>query len=173
MRDSVASHPPDQPGGGWPAAYSSRPGFSLFEIVVVCSVIALIAVAGMPRFRQALVKERMRAAVSAVSTHAAVARETAIARGCLTTLHFTAGTGGTAWITSCKTVGSGLDTVGAIDPIASRFRVSMAVTVDSVRFTPFGLRADYQTTQVSITMAGNPQVGTVSINQLGRATVSQ
>jgi Tfp pilus assembly protein FimT len=150
-----------------------RAGFTTLELVSALGVVVLLTIIGIPKFRETLVRERMRGALRAVAMHVAVARETAVARGCITTLHFTGGSDARAWVTSCKTVGAGVDTVGSVDPFGSRFGVNAAVSTDSVRFNPAGLRVEYQMTLVALSIPANGLAGTVAINQLGRATVSQ
>jgi Tfp pilus assembly protein FimT len=154
-----------------PTRTNRKSGFTTFELMVSLSMMGLMTLLGLPKFSRTLTQERMRAAVTAISMQVAVARETAVARGCLTTLHLTSGADGRAWITSCKTVGAGVDTVGTVDPVAGRFRVTLGVTTDSVRFMPTGLRADYETTQVSLSIVDSNVTGSVAVNQLGKAIV--
>jgi len=157
-RNAVPSTRPDR----------RRAGFTAAELTVVVAIMGALAVAGLPRFNEALAKERMRSALASVAGYVAVARETAVARGCPTTLHLSSGWEAQVLITSCKLIGPGVDTVGTVDPIASRMGVKLWSTSDAVRFGPSGLRLDYEVTTVAVGLEDGEAASEFSVNPVGK-----
>ncbi|MFN2566178.1 MAG: Tfp pilus assembly protein FimT/FimU [Gemmatimonadaceae bacterium] len=143
-------------------------GFTTAELLVVLALMGTLALAGLPRFGEALTHERMRTALTTVAGYAAVARETAVARGCATTLHLSSGWDGRVVITSCRLIGPGVDTVGVVDSVASRLRVKVWSTSDMIRFGPSGLRLDYEVTTVAVGAEDGEAALEFAINPVGR-----
>ena len=53
----------------------------------------------------------------------------------------TAGANGRVWVTSCGPGGAGVDTVGNVQDLGSRFGVTVAASGDSVIYGPNGMGA--------------------------------
>ena len=145
-----------------------RSGFTFVEILIVMIIMGLMAALGIPRIRDAVLKQNVRSARAAVATMVAKARAAAVERGCRATLQLRAT--GRAWVTACRTSAIGatgaLDTLGGVENVSGRWSVTMSETRDSVRFDPRGLNVDYQITVVRF-VSGSIQ-DSVLINQLGK-----
>lgn len=133
--------------------------------MVVVLMAAVMAMA-LPRLRGAGVKESVRGARLAVSTHIARARGAAATRGCPAVLHVVAGTNARTWITSCPTTGTGVDTVGAVDYLSASSGVDVASTLDSLTFGPNGiaLASNWNVMRFS----RNGHADTLAISPVGR-----
>ena len=142
-----------------------RTGFTATEMVVVMALIGIIALIGFPKIRRTLDKTNVRSARDALSTEAAVARSAAIQRGCRGVLHFTSGSAATVWVTT--QCGAKVDTLAGVDNLATRFRVSLAATRDSVQYDPRGLSLDNAVTVVRITGTGG-STDSILINAIGK-----
>ena len=142
-------------------------GFTFIEILVVMIIIGVIAAFGIPRFRTAIEKQNVRSSRVAISSAAAKARAAAVQRGCRAFLHFTSGASGTVWVTVCNLQTAGkLDTLGGIDPLASRYKVTLTASQDSIIYLPSGISRDYVQTVVRI--VGGLQSDSSVINQVGK-----
>ena len=117
----------------------SRSGFSTIEMAIVLAIIGIIALMGFPKIRSTLDKTNVRSARTAVGTLVATARAAAIQRGCVGVVHFAA-TNATVWVTTNCALK--VDTVSGVQRLATRFKVSLAATRDSLRFDPRGLSMD-------------------------------
>jgi len=143
-----------------------RNGFTLIEMLIVVVVMGMVAVMGFPRVRDAIRKQNVRSARLAVGTLAAKARALAVHRGCRAVLHFTAGSSGRIWVTVCQVNGTGVDTLGGVEYLAERFRVTLTPTRDSVQYDMRGLSLDNQAT--TIRLAGSGIQDSVVINSVGK-----
>lgn len=142
-----------------------RSGFTTIEMVIVVAIIGIIALIGFPKIRRTLDRTNVRSARDALSTEAVIARSAAIQRGCRGVIHFTSGASATVWVTT--QCGAKVDTVAGVEPLATRFKVTLAATRDSVQYDPRGLSLDNATTVVRITgAAGNTD--SVMINTIGK-----
>ena len=141
-------------------------GFTLIEILVVVVLMAAVIAMAAPRIQNAAVKESVRGARLAVSTHIARARGTAATRGCPAVLHVVAGTNARTWITSCPTNGTGVDTVGAIDHLSASLGVDVVSSLDSLTFAPNGiaLASNWNVMRFS----RNGHADTLAISPVGR-----
>jgi prepilin-type N-terminal cleavage/methylation domain-containing protein len=116
-----------------------RSGFSTIELAIVLAIIGIIVLIGFPKIRQTLDKTNVRSARTAVATLVATARAAAIQRGCVGVVHFAA-TNATVWVTtSCP---AKVDTVSGVEQLATRFKVTLVATRDSLRYDPRGLSMD-------------------------------
>ena len=141
-------------------------GFTLVEYLIVMILAGILTSLGMPHIHDAIQKTGVRSARVAVGTLAAKARAVAVQRGCRSALHFTSGSDGQAWVTACTIAGAGLDTLGSVERIASRFDVVLTASRDSVQYDPRGLGVDYQATMVRLAAGGIQD--SLLINQLGK-----
>ncbi|UCF41279.1 MAG: prepilin-type N-terminal cleavage/methylation domain-containing protein [Gemmatimonadota bacterium] len=131
----------------------SRSGFTLVESIVAIVIIGVLLAVGMPRMKDWLLREDVRAARRQVTTHLARGRATAVYRGCTAVLHLDGGTD-RVWITSCAIQGPGVDTVGTIDDFWSHFGVTFTSDGDSVLFTPQGVALATNSISMVFTKAG-------------------
>lgn len=143
-----------------------RRGFTFIEILIVMILIGIIAAIGFPRLRGVVETNNVRGARAGIATLVATGRAAAVQRGCRATLHFTSGTNGTVWLTVCKVNAAGLDTLGGVEQIASRFNVTFTATRDSLSFDPRGLGTNYVVTTLRFTAGGVKD--SVMINQVGK-----
>lgn len=151
----------------------ARSGFSTIEMLIVVILIGIVATMGFPRMRAALQKSNVRSTRVALAGLTAMARAAAVQRGCKGTVHFRAGAAGTgrAWVTACPRTKPGagtVDTLGAVEQLASRYNVTITPTRDSVQFNPRGLNMDFVTTVVRIQGAIASAKDSTLINQLGK-----
>ena len=67
-----------------------------------------------------------------------------------------------------------VDTIGGVEPLASRYRVTLTATRDSIQFDPRGLSMDGVTTTVQIAGAiagGYDSLDVTKVGQLGNSEV--
>ena len=145
-------------------------GFTLVEYLIVMILLGVVTSLGLPRIQGAIQKTSVRSARVAVGTLAVKARAVAVQRGCRSVLHFTDGPDGRAWVTTCKITGAGLDTLGGVERVASRFNVVMTCSRDSLQYGPRGLSLDY--VPATVWMAWGEARDSVMINQLGKVVRS-
>ena len=121
-------------------------GFTIIEMIWVIVLMGLLGLLGVPRIRDALQKQSVRSARVAGTALVVKARAAAVQRGCRATVHMRSD--GRMWVTSCRTVGAGLDTVGTVDDLYDRFGVTMTPTRDSVQYDPRGLSVGNQSATI-------------------------
>jgi Tfp pilus assembly protein FimT len=114
-------------------------GYTVFELLLVCTIIGAVAAMTIPRVKEPLVREQVRGARRGMVTHIAMARGAAASRGCRSVVHIVSGANARAWVTTCQAAGAGVDTVGAVERIGTRYGVSVQASVDSVQFAPNGI----------------------------------
>ena len=116
-----------------------RDGYTLFELLVVVTIIGAVAALAIPKVKGPMLRESVRSARRAMVTQLAVARSAAASRGCRSVVHVVAGASARSWVTTCLTVGTGVDTVGTVEQLSDRYSVSVVSSVDSITFAPNGL----------------------------------
>lgn len=127
----------------------TKRGFTLLEMIIVLALIGLVGALVLPRLRDAFEKTNVRSARVAAGTLAAKARAAAVARGCRSALHFGTLDNGVVWVTVCKVdTTPGIDTLGGLEHLASRFNVAMRASRDSVTYAPSGMSFDNVSTIV-------------------------
>jgi len=141
-------------------------GFTLIEMMVVAILIGVLAVFGIPRLRGVIETNNVRGARVGVVSLVAKGRAAAVQRGCRATLHFTSGTDGTVWLTVCKVNANGLDTLGGVEHLASRFNVTFTANRDSVAFDPRGISTNYVWTTLRFTSSAVQD--SIKINPVGK-----
>ena len=146
----------------------ARRGFTLPEILLVLSLMAIVSMMGFRSMNTAIKKANVRAARVTTVTNVAKARSAAVSRGCLTVFHVSAGS---EWITACKvsTVGApGLasDTLGRIDDVASRYSVTISQTADSIMYDARGIRTPL--TASVIRFVNSALTDSISVNAAGK-----
>ena len=112
----------------------------------------------------------MRSARAYLGTAVATGRAVAVQRGCRAVVHFTSGASGTVWVTACSRTNPApaVDTIGGVEPLASRYRVTLTATRDSIQFDPRGLSMDGVTTTVQIAGAIAGGYDSLLVNTIGK-----
>jgi prepilin-type N-terminal cleavage/methylation domain-containing protein len=142
-------------------------GFTFIEILIVMVLIGIIASLGIPRIRGAIEKQNVRSARVAASTLVVKARAAAIQRGCASAIHFTSGTNGTVWVTTCKVNAVGVDTLGGLERLAARYNLTLTASADSVRFMPNGVSLG-NNANIVLRFTSNAVSDSVVINPVGK-----
>jgi prepilin-type N-terminal cleavage/methylation domain-containing protein len=139
-------------------------GFSFVEMMVVVALIGIMAAIGFPRIRDALLKQNVRSARAATQGLVVKTRAVAVARGCRATLHLASG--GAMWVTACRLTGAGLDTLGLIEQMGTRYNVSVTPSRDSLVYDSRGLNSEFQ--QVVVRFSVSSLTDSTVINALGK-----
>ncbi len=147
-----------------------RVGFTVVEMMVVVMIVGVLALLGFPKIRRALDKANVRSARAYLGTAVATGRAVAVQRGCRAVVHFTSGASGTVWVTACSRTNPApaVDTIGGVEPLASRYRVTLTATRDSIQFDPRGLSMDGVTTTVQIAGAIAGGYDSLLVNTIGK-----
>jgi len=139
-------------------------GFTFVEMMVVVALIGVLAAIGFPRIRNPLQKQNVRSARAATQGLVVKARAVAVARGCRATLHL--GSGGAMWVTACKLTGAGLDTLGRMEQMGTRYSVTVTPSRDSLVYDSRGLNSEFQ--QVVVRFSASGYTDSTLINALGK-----
>jgi prepilin-type N-terminal cleavage/methylation domain-containing protein len=146
-----------------------RSGFTLVEVIIVLFVVGLVATIGLPKVSTMRDRANVRGARAGFGNLAVKARGAAVQRGCTASLNFTTGTTGRVWVTVCRLGAAGTDTVGTVEPLASRFGVSMSSSSASpVQFNPRGMSIGFQATKVVFTSTTGGYKDSTMLNQVGK-----
>jgi prepilin-type N-terminal cleavage/methylation domain-containing protein len=142
-----------------------RKGFTLIEVMIVIVVGGLLFLIGLPRLRDAVVRNNVYQARVAVSGLYARARAVSIEQG---RLGYLAKNGNqlTVLVRISPTGANWADTVGVVENLNTRYGVTVTATTDTIRFDPrgFGLNANAE----SIAVARDGIADTVFISPFGR-----
>ena len=146
-----------------------RLGFTLVEMALVLVISGMIMAIALPKLHPAWINLNVRSARISFDAVAARARSAAVQRGCVSTLNLTTGSAGKVWATACPVSGSGtVDTVGAIEPLAARYGVSLSSTTTSFKYDPRGVKVGAGTVTVLFTAAAGGKTDSAMINVLGK-----
>ncbi len=140
-------------------------GFTLIEMLMVVTLIGVLMIVALPFFRTGTDKASVRGAMDAISAMHAVAKATAIQRGRTARLVLMPSQS-MAVVVAAKVTGPGVDTVGRVEDLASRFGVRFTTTRDTLTFTPRGIGSDLSGTLIIVSKAGF--IDTVSVTAAGR-----
>ena len=142
-------------------------GYTLFELLVVVTLIGAVAALAIPRVKGPMLRESVRSARRAVVTHLAMARGAAASRGCRSVVHMVDGADARTWVTVCTTAGVGVDTVGTVEQLSDRYGVSVTCSVDSLTFAPNGLSMNAGWASIEFGRTGYSD--TLAVSPLGKA----
>ena len=149
-----------------------RPGFTTIEMLMVVVIIGVIATLGFPRIRDALDKQSRRSMRAGIVTLVATARGTAVARGCVSTVHFVSGPNSRVWATSCNTqpgaAATARDTLAGPYFTEERWGHRFQSGKDEINFTPRGMRQTLVRTVILIRTKGDVTRDSVVVNELGK-----
>jgi prepilin-type N-terminal cleavage/methylation domain-containing protein len=151
--------------------FTNRSGFTFLELLIVLTIMGVMTAMSLPKIFNVIHQTSARSARVGFGTLVVTARSVAVQRGCTATLHFTTGSAGLVWVTACKSASqSGIDTVGVVDQLATRFGVSIASSSSSLQFDSRGISIGYQplTVVFTATSGGGTYKDSTVINQLGK-----
>lgn len=106
-------------------------------------------------------KASVRGAMDAVASLQSVAKNSAIQRGRTARLVFIASSN-QVLVVAIKASGSGLDTIGNVEDLGTRFGVTFTTTTDTLVFTPRGISTNTSGTTVIISKGTFSDTLTVS-----------
>jgi prepilin-type N-terminal cleavage/methylation domain-containing protein len=130
----------------------SMRGFTLIEMLMVVVIIGIMLRFGLPYFRSSNTKADVRGAMDAIAAMHNLSKTQAVIRGRVTRLVIDRAAG-TVVTVSNKVTGTGVDTVGRVQSLFSRFGVtiSSSPTRDTLTFTPRGLGTEAGDTKIIVT----------------------
>jgi prepilin-type N-terminal cleavage/methylation domain-containing protein len=140
-------------------------GFTLIELLIVVSLIGGMMALAFPKYSQATSKEGTIGARREVVTQVSRARSVAAQRGCRATLHLSAASD-RVWVTSCRISGGGIDTVGMVSGLRTRYNVDFTSSADSLVFSPTSLALG--TGSIALGFSRNGQSSAMRITSIGR-----
>ena len=142
-------------------------GFTLIEMLMVVVVIGAMLAFALPRFRNSTKQGDVRGSLDAMAAMHNIARQTSIQRSRVTRLVIDR-TNGTMVVVANKVSGTGVDTVGKVQNLLSRFGVTLSSspTRDTLTFTPRGLGTEANNTLLISTKSGFSD--TLTISSAGR-----
>ncbi len=142
-----------------------RRGFTLIEVMIVVVVAGLLFLIGLPRLRDAVVRNNVYQSRVALSAMYARARAVSIEQGRLGYLVVNGNTV-KVLVRLTPTGAAWADTVGVVENLNTRYGVTVSATNDTIRFDPrgFGLNG----TAASIAVSRDGIADTVFISAFGR-----
>jgi prepilin-type N-terminal cleavage/methylation domain-containing protein len=150
------------------AMIQRRRGYTIFELLLVVTIIGALAAMAIPKMKEPMVREQVRSARRTMVTHLAMARGAAASRGCRGVVHVVSGANARAWVTTCRVAGAGMDTVGAVHQLSNRYNVSVQSSIDSVQFSPNGIAIGAGWSTLVFARAGFSD--TLTVSPLGKAS---
>jgi prepilin-type N-terminal cleavage/methylation domain-containing protein len=149
-------------------------GFSMIELIFVVAIIGLVVMIGAPRLRDSIEKQNRRSMRAALVTYVAVARNTAVARGCRSSVHFVSGGNSRVWVTACSVKqGAALtarDTVVGPEWTEAQWNHRFVAGRDSINFDSRGLRQNLVRTKITIRNKQDQDRDSVVVNEVGKVT---
>lgn len=146
-----------------------RSGFTLLEILVVVTIMAIIAALALPKLSTAVQKSNVRSARVELGTWFAKARAVAVQRGCVDTLRIHPYYGNVL-LWACKVTGTGRDTIGKPDQIESRLSVDITTDTYYYVFDPRGILIGGSGGTITITSSDHSATDSVVVNAVGKVT---
>lgn len=147
------------------ARFRARPGVSMIETLIVLIMIGTMTAFALPKVRVAQTHEATRNARREVQAAIARAKGVAVNRSCRATLHIRQDTR-KIWVTACKITGTGLDTLGGVVYLGSRYGITMTSDGDSIPFGPNSLGKNTATINLGFTKSG--YTSALQITPIGR-----
>lgn len=144
---------------------SATAGFTLVELVIVVVLVGILMTVAFPFFRGANVKGELRSGGDAIANMHAVAKQVSIQRGRTTRLVMDQ-SAYTVVVTANKVSGTGVDTVGRVENLASRYGVRFTTTTPTLVFSPRGIGTEATGTTIIVTKS--TYADTITISAAGR-----
>lgn len=131
-------------------ACPARRGFTLIEMVMVILLVGIMMTVAISYLGTGSNKASVRGAMDAVASLQSVAKNSAIQRGRTARLVFISASN-KLLVVANKSSGTGVDTVGKVEDLGTRFGVTFTTTTDTLVFTPRGIGSNSSGTTVIIT----------------------
>jgi Tfp pilus assembly protein FimT len=144
-----------------------RRGFMFIEVLCVLVATGVAAALAAPRLAKTVDRSRLRTAGNLVGNAVGRAKIVAATRGCEAVVHIGSGSDAQVWVTSCKTSGRGIDTLTA-NQVAAAFRGSVTTTLDSIGFSPAGVRTARERVIIRLVDDEGAVADSVVIDPVGR-----
>lgn len=138
-------------------------GLSVIELVIVIVLVGVLAGWAFPRIGDALTRQSVRSGRNAVVTLHAKARATAVQRARVVRLVFE---GTRCVLRSQHPLTGATDTVGVVEDLYARHKVTVTPSRDSLVFDPRGLGTEPGPTVIVVARAG--YADTIQISSVGR-----
>lgn len=144
---------------------AARRGFTLIEVMIVIVVAGLLFLIGLPRLRDAVLRNNVYQSRAAVSALYSRARAVSIEQGRMGYLTIS-GNRVAVLVRIAPTGAAWADTIGVVEDLNARYGVTVSATNDTIRFDPrgFGLNG----TTESIAVNRGAIADTVFISAFGR-----
>jgi prepilin-type N-terminal cleavage/methylation domain-containing protein len=143
--------------------FRTSSGFTLAELIIVILMVGVLTAMLAPRVGEAITKQGVRSARSAIVSMHSTARAAAIQRSRRTTLLVS---GTTLVVRARHPVTGVLDTIGNPQDMRSRYGVGVVTTRDSLVFDPRGVGIESGTT--TIVVSRGAYADTLQISPAGR-----
>ena len=143
--------------------FRAASGFTLGELIIVILMVGVLTAMIAPRVGEAITKQGVRSARSAIVSMHSTARAAAVQRSRRTTLLVS---GTTLVVRARHPVTGVLDTIGNPQDMRSRYGVSVVTTRDSVVFDPRGVGVESGAT--TIVVSRGAYADTLQISAAGR-----
>jgi prepilin-type N-terminal cleavage/methylation domain-containing protein len=144
----------------------NRRGFTAIEMLIVMVLVGIVSAVALPYLRTDPARSSVHGTTRAIASYHAIARNAAIARGRVAVLVIKAAAPATVLVVLRQSGSTGVDTIGTVEDLNSRFSVALTTTSDSVVFTPRGIGSSPSTTTVIATRGG--VADTLTISAAGR-----
>ena len=142
-----------------------RRGFTLIEVMIVIVVAGLLFLIGLPRLRDAVVRNNVYQARVALSGMYARTRAVSIEQGRMGYLAVS-GNRVVVLVRLTPTVAAWADTIGVVEDLNARYGVTVAATDDTIRVDPRGFGLNDVTESIAVSRDGIAD--TVFISAFGR-----